>query len=497
MTLSSKIEFVRRTYKLIILFGCITLAVALAGFIVIGSYMRYSGDDYCYGATLTQMGFWKAQLYSYQNTMPYSGNRYSLTLFYGISGQLSPRLLGLLPGLAVVLWLIASAWAVCSVFKLASLRQSAAEVMLIAGLLVFFSLAVTPSISQSLYWRSGMLTYLAPLIGITFLIAWIFQLMQVERVSWLSLTSLSGLAFLTGGFSETGVSLQAASIGLILLASLGAMQAKPQKAARALLLGAAAMFGTFLAMLGLTFTLFIVPLLHPKNMHLSPDLVAGIITSLKFAFDYWSGAYIGPALSNTYNFFVPLLVSLLFVWQHPQQSIPKRKYLLVLGLLVLLSSYMLVFACMLPNVLGQSNYPPPRAMITARFVVVLNFAALGWLAGLGIAHAGRQYGRLKPYFLFGGLAVLAILCAYPLRTAVKTFATVPTYQKWAAFWDTRDAEIRRAKQNGIKDIDVVKIDKIIPQVSELKPDPSFWYNTCAAGYYGVKSIRAVLPGWDQ
>jgi hypothetical protein len=37
----------------------------------------------------------------------------------------------------------------------------------------------------------------------------------------------------------------------------------------------------------------------------------------------------------------------------------------------------------------------------------------------------------------------------------------------------------------------------LPDIGELDPDPGYWYNQCAAGYYGVDTISANQPGWDQ
>jgi hypothetical protein len=46
-------------------------------------------------------------------------------------------------------------------------------------------------------------------------------------------------------------------------------------------------------------------------------------------------------------------------------------------------------------------------------------------------------------------------------------------------------------------LEVMQLDHVIPDVGELNPDPGYWYNQCAAGYYGIDSISANQPGWDQ
>jgi hypothetical protein len=47
------------------------------------------------------------------------------------------------------------------------------------------------------------------------------------------------------------------------------------------------------------------------------------------------------------------------------------------------------------------------------------------------------------------------------------------------------------------DLEVVEIDHIIPDVGDLYPSPKHWHNVCASAYYGVNTISANQPGWDD
>jgi len=49
---------------------------------------------------------------------------------------------------------------------------------------------------------------------------------------------------------------------------------------------------------------------------------------------------------------------------------------------------------------------------------------------------------------------------------------------------------------GNSSVDVILMDKIIPDVAELQPDPDYWYNNCAEWYYDLRRLSASLPGWD-
>ncbi|TLN23511.1 hypothetical protein FDZ74_03810, partial [bacterium] len=65
--------------------------LALAFYAWIGAFMRYMGDDYCYGMILTQKGFWQAQWFSYFFPTPYTGDRFSLTFFSDLFHLFGPK----------------------------------------------------------------------------------------------------------------------------------------------------------------------------------------------------------------------------------------------------------------------------------------------------------------------------------------------------------------------------------------------------------------------
>jgi len=69
--------------------------------------------------------------------------------------------------------------------------------------------------------------------------------------------------------------------------------------------------------------------------------------------------------------------------------------------------------------------------------------------------------------------------------------------KWSSLWDRRHRVLQATHQDGVKDINVMALDHIIPDVSDLSPDAGFWYNVCAASYYGLSSIKADQAGWDK
>jgi hypothetical protein len=95
------------------------------------------------------------------------------------------------------------------------------------------------------------------------------------------------------------------------------------------------------------------------------------------------------------------------------------------------------------------------------------------------------------------LVVFGLLALYPLPTARTAYTEIPRFRRWATFWDARDQTIRAAQAEGKRRIEVMVIDHIIPKIGDLRPNPRHWHNVCAARYYGMRSITANQPGWDD
>jgi len=480
---------------ILLAFGCITFTVALVGYTKIGSFMRYSGDDYCYGAILRQHGFWKTQWHSYTNPMPYHGNRYSLTFVSGLSGLFAPAFNGILPGLAITLWVLGLVWVINSGGRLLTLRLRRLEVFLSAEILAFFTLNQAPDLSQSLYWRSGMLPYLAPLIVNTFLIGFMLKQLQGDQLSLHTLGFTIILAIFAGGFSETAAALQA---GFLISALLGTWFYKKRGAewsSRTILLLGAALIGTMFAMLAL----FISPSIQARQMDLPtpPDLMTLVRMSIHSAYIFTHSSVKRLFLSN-FIIFASFLAISFQINARDRSSLSFRGFRFVGGLLLVPTvCFLLIVCCAAPSAYAQSSYPELRALITARFVMVVAAAVFGGLTGRGACQLLKRADRNSGPMLLATAILLGLMSIYPLFTAQNTLAEVPTYRKWATFWDARDKEIRTTERGGINHIEVVKIDHIIPRVGDLSPDPDYWYNNCAEIFYEMLSISANKLGWDD
>ncbi len=475
----------------------IALVLPLIGYAYTGTFMRYSGDDFCYAAELSQRGFWRAQWESYMSVTNYSGNRYALTLLSGLSGLLGPRSAGALPALAIALWLGAVVFALRSHPRLEDRRGLGLGLALTSALLVFYTLYLTPELDQVLYWRSGMLPYLAPLITNTFLVGMVVRQMRPVRRSPLGLIGIAAVALLAGGFSETGVAFQVGYLGLGLIAYLVSRLRRTGQGMSGILPLVVALSSSLIAMA----LLIASPINSIRQAQLQlpepPSLPALVAMSFQNAY-----LFVHATVNHA---FIPHLVIVLAVaglvalWlssASPQDAHPVRRLVLV-AVLIPSTAFLLIVCCVAPSAYAQSGYPVARAMVVARYVTVIAAAVTGAEIGRAVVvlrSARKTMARWLPFL--AGLFI-AICCFYPLQAVPGIVTDLPHYRKWASFWDARDLAIRQARGRGQSEIAVVRLDHIIPSVAELSPDPGYWYNNCAERYYDVGSISASLPGWDD
>jgi hypothetical protein len=224
-----------------------------------------------------------------------------------------------------------------------------------------------------------------------------------------------------------------------------------------------------------------------------PDWLTWLSISFQSANGFISGSIKAVPLPSLVTFLAGLAFAVIVLARIPGRTFSMPQWLAraTLGLAI---GFILIVGCAAPSAYAQSAYPEQRSLITARFVMVLAIAYLGWMLGEWVTARITPNRKWVP-----ALAVVLLLGlnVYPLRSLNGILANYSGFQKWASFWDQRDQDIQALKAQGQKDIEVVRIDHIIPDVGDLSDDPGYWYNHCAAEYYGVDSIRANLPGWDK
>jgi hypothetical protein len=472
--------------------------ICLAAYAYIGSFMRLSGDDYCYAAHLNQGSFWQAQVNSYLGVSTYNANRFSLTLFSGLAGIFPPVVNGLFPGAVITIWLVGLIFTLRMVFQTLKVKISLFLCILLAAFIEFVTFYQAPDIGQSLYWRSGMLPYMLPIVGNTFLFGLLLRAWKKDNQAWRSIVGIFLLSFICGGFSEVGLFFQLAWLGLMWLVTWNVERRTCKGSPRKTIIFLVAISATLLA--------FALLVLSPTNQlrrdveSSTPGLLQLLEIVVLYPTKFFMKSFRDQPVPTVYSMVLPALLGMvvmfpLGIWLNPSTS---TRRILLWVVIFLMFYFVLITSSSIPFAYIQSAEPEPRAQIVARFVMTLSLAGSGLLVGL---FAAAHIQKLKqPALRAIQLAALLVLIGstfYPLRAVRQIYQTAPKYQKWAYFWDLRDNEIRSVQAQGILDVQVIQIDHIIDRVGDLSPNPAHWYNACAAMYYQVNTIKAELPGWDQ
>lgn len=469
------------------------LGLAIAAFLApiaahayIGTAGRYFADDYCTANEFNSMGVIGALVHRY-NT--WSG-RFSFYLAVNIAEFGGLRIVPFLPATAAIVWLGATIWSILQFGLLARLRHPILVSVFLGSLVIFATLAGTPGIVQSLYWRTGMLTYIAPLIIGTFytgLIAFRQRHQSSLLFPWLLLSAV--ITFVAGGFSETYVTMQTT---ILLVAVLVCLLTKSTACKRSVLpLLVAGLVGSVLAMV----VMIAAPgnearqSRFPPSPELLPLVGLSIISALYFI---RQSILTSPWIVINALVFPALLAFGLQSQRFEATTIVKKlNFKLVprfFGGYVAVGFIILV-SCFAPALYGMSMYPPDRALVIPYFVficlIVIGGYSLGFtLAGLPIINRQNR----ATYFAGVGIVVTIILLVFgPVRLAQETFALAPQAKTYASLWDSRDEQIKVALQQGQKDL-VVPPLPYIP--GDITPNPNYWVNRCVAKFYGLNSIAA-------
>lgn len=524
----------------------------LALYIVTGTNARFIQDDYCYAAHLRSSGSpFAAAWQAYFNLVPFSGNRLALTLFSDLAELAGPLNVPLLPGLMILLWLPGALLLLHWLNRALGWGLSALECAAAAAALVSMTLYLAPNRVQVLYWRIGMFTYLAPLVGCFWLLAWLAARLG-KRTGPLGLAGMALGAFIAGSFSETAAVFEGGLFGLILLAAfigLRRQQALAQSAFRpawALLLGSLfAMAGLILSPSGRLRQAAQFPIPPPPFEILQISLESARFFAVHTLYRVTLPTLALAGLAACLGFFA-------YAQRTPAKAVSLPRYLA--GLLGGAAAAFFLLVCVTaPSAYAEATYPEARVLVFARAVMVAFTLWAGWWSGRSLAGGfGRLgfehffalaaapaaaifafgllgvrpgtylepvYPELRAYLLahplasaavlflglaigalaafrkrpaWAALALAAVFLLQPLFAARTALYELPDYSLRAQMWDLRDAQIRSLQAAGQRQVTVQALDSWAA-ITELQASPGHWVNHCAADYYQLESIRAVEP----
>lgn len=471
-------------FKRIILFiGLAVLVGGLGLFTFLSYYNRYWADDWCYNADLRNKGFLETlRGYFYDTT--YTPSRYSVTIFAGLLQIFGVLGVQWMTPLTILLWAAGLIFLFRNIARLTGLQVDSALIAFISALIVYFSIYLTPHLYQSLYWRTGLLTYITPLVLTTWLFVLITRQGLVEKPSIWE-TALAGvLALLAGGSSEAGTTVLISALGMyVLFAGVGAY--RKQTWARKTL--PIALVSLVFAIVALGLLVFSPSTLIRKARYGTPTPLAEL-PKLLFNYTY---AFFVLAVKDGYHILVALLSALVgFVYPITGGRSYKFSKYILLDVIVVIASVILVAASLTPSIYIERGLPAPRTIIIPSFIAVFGFAIGGWVAGSALREIYKaQWVQVSATLL------LLVSFAFPIFSLVKLSSLVPVYSQRTQAWDVREALIQKGLSDNSERITVEAIDGLpVGGIRDFDPKEKkgYWITQCAAEYYGIK-FDVVLP----
>ena len=409
--------------------AAIAALACLSSYAFLGWYSRWIADDFCTAAAMKSEGFWRSQATMYQ---AWSG-RFAFTFTINAIESFGPAAARVVPAAVIIAWIAAAA------FAARRLLQTPWPLAIATGVIfVCAAIESAPTVFQSVLWQTGALTYLAPLV----LLTWWSASLARDRVT----VAAVALPFLAGAFSETSVVCQVAALSV------------------ALIIGPPAKRRIIAAALGSSMVVLAIVALSPGNairraqLPPSPEIIQTIQRTAVATYDFVSYMIVTNAMSLLLVCAVAALVRRVRV----PGRIPLTAFVAAVGASA---------AASFSAIHMMASNPPGRALVVPETLLVVAAAALG----LYVAP------RLEP-----AAAVLAIVLALvPVAGAIHNIHLIPAAQELAEKWDRMDVELRASRGDS-----VVAMPATIDMLHFVNRDPAHWSNQCISRYYGISSIRS-------
>ncbi len=454
-------------------FGVIAMTAALAIYAYLGFFSRYMADDYC---LLVDLRFGDIFTNSW-NKYFIKSNRFSNLFVLGF-WELFPQNTAFVPALHVILWVFGLYWLLNELNKTLNLKLPLPVVLLTAEALALFSFFTAPNVFQILYWRSGQVSYLTPIVMFTFMAAWLVNLVRKDKVN-LPLAFVFGfIALFIGGLSETLGVLHISILSLAILCVFLFDKSPRRKPALTLLI--ALLIGALVALV----VMFLAPAneVRINDENGSPPFTTVLLRTFEYAFLFLRISATTLPLPIVGLLAISSLTTMLVLQNQPAVKFEARVYWLFLLIPLLL--YGLVFASFAPSAYGQS-YPVERVRFPAHFMLTITLTAFGICAGYVLS-----YIKFPAFMRHAVVALAFVSLLYPIWMTRQPLATYEFRRLFALRWDEREQMIYDMKAEGQTELVIPGLDGY-EGTKELDVRPFFWVNQCAARIYDVDSISAI------
>jgi len=469
--------------KFALIVGLLIFLTGVGLFVYLGYYNRYWADDWCYNADFKNLGFIETvRGYSYNTT--YTPSRYSVTIFAGLIQVFETLGMQLMTPLTIIFWVAGLVYLFYNFAHMAGYQLSKWVLVLLAAMIVYFSIYLSPLIYQSLYWRTGMLTYTTPLVFIPWIFVFITGQAKREKPSLILTVLIFVLAILGGGFSEASSTILVSTLGLYtIIAGVGYYQ----KRLWAMKTFVPALVGLIGAIIAINLLIFAPTTQIRKERYGEPAGLVELVLLL-YQFTY---AFFVLSIKDYQNLLLiasSLFTGFIFFPSHQTADKPLKILLLVAAIGIL--GVLMVAASLAPSAYVERGMPAERTIIVPRFIAVITFVIGGYLTGFVLRQMLR--GRWLE-----ALAMVLLLASYafPAYTLSVTADWIPIYAQRTQAWDQREADIQAAIAEGAEHVDVFAIDGYpVGGLRDFDPQgkKGFWITKCAMDYYDI-NLRVYLP----
>lgn len=457
-----------------------------------GQYVRYFADDYNAAEVLVRQGFWNTQTYWYSS---WTGS-YSFTFLISLSASAGVSMVQWLPVLSLGVWVTLLWQTFRMIFKVLNMPIGNITVGILSSVIVFCTIKSFQDYTQIIFWQTGIIAYQSNniiFLAIVIYFSGRFYLSTERPLAGWEYIAMFIAFFITGGLGETWVVMQ---ITLFILGILASLLSKGPMVLNGFF--RMSIIGVFASCVSLLVTLG-----SPGNVNHSPaigSLSLGLILK-SFAVSLGDVPHFlfGWLIDHTVLFALLTLTAFICgacLTENSRLTLKENIAHLRLSVFIFIGASIMLWAGFFPGYVAFGVRPPSRAIFSAMFIFLSSYGLLclcaGYIVNSLLTMRWHSWIRIT---LLAGLAWLMYLS--PLQTAYSQAGLIPVFQKYAQLWDSRDAFLRHASEQGQTDVtvqslrlnpDLQKIKSTIWLVGELEEDPANWKNQAAANYYGLKSI---------
>lgn len=475
-------------------FAFAVIAAALVGYALTGNFTRYVADDFGTVLALRQRGFWAEQVANYHSW----GGRISSTLVITAAALLGDGFARVLPGILIALWVGLVA------LPLRQLVPTASRLgrLLLAAGIVFATIRATPNQFFSLYWMTGSLTYVMPLLLAAVVVWMVSRPGGSARHRVLAVATTGLIAFVAGNANETYAPAQIVAVTLAIWFAFSSNSAAWRRTLPLLVaawLGSLTALGVLLGSPGNAIRHAALGQLFAHRPSLLQLPAFTVLQTMLFFYNLFSAQW--PTL---------LAVAILAAFIAARSGVVAKMVLrpaVTFVEFITLGTILVVTSGIAPAALEEGGLPPIWAQIVLVHTCVCSAATLGWVGGRGFRAAAdlRRQGvkpnaRLRTAIATAGsLFAGAAIVAGPAASVAAMVADRAAMQNYADAKDRQAALAIAAHAAGLTSAAVppTPVDHIgvlnHSDYDEITSDSNNWVNQDVAGYYGIVDITTAVP----